>query len=53
MGITLKYESDWNGILLDWVTAGALWMFLVQREREQERETPLNKKEAVFLKWKG
>lgn len=51
MGIAIKDESDWKGILLDWVTAACeLWMFLVQGAKQ----TPLNlKRNAVFLKQRG
>lgn len=49
MGITIKDESDWKGILLDWVTAASeLWMF----SEQGERLTPLSlKKEKKKYFW--
>lgn len=47
LGITIKDESDWKGILFDWVTAACeLWMFAVQ----QVKRTLLNpKKKAQYF----
>lgn len=45
MGITIKDESDWKGILLDWVTAASeLWMFSVQANI-----TELKKKKKALI----
>lgn len=48
MGITIKDESDWKGILLDWVTAACeLWMFSVQANITELKK--IKKKKAVIF----